>query len=96
MYLCGICTKDKMTENGNIKAEIYCSPHVKCVWLIRSIKFYPSIFANGWDIICFLNMPIKESEKNESFTNGHQIKYASYFTICHYNNAARFYFMISP
>lgn len=41
-------------------------------------------------------MPIKDSEKNKSLTNGHQIKYTYYFTICYYNNAVGFYFMISP
>lgn len=40
-------------------------------------------------------MPIKDPEKNKSFTNGPQTKYTYYFTVSHYNNAASFYFMIS-
>lgn len=32
---------------------------------MQSIKFHPSIFENGWDIICFLNMPIKDPKKNK-------------------------------
>lgn len=85
-----------MTGNRNIKAEIYYSPHVQCVWLIASIKFHPRIFENAQNIICFLNIPIKDPEKNKSFTNGYQTKYTYYFTIFHYNNAANIYFMISP
>lgn len=39
---------------------------------------------------------VKNLEKNIFFTNGHQTKYTYYFTLCHHNNAAGFYFMISP